>query len=222
MSKSEVHQILSSLIRLAAETPDSELECRIGTVRTDRFETGVTFEHFNQFVVACSKSPTGTWTNVQDMTECTDMVYPDNVRSRHVSSTLCTTVQKVALAYVDLRCSGRPLGIRVIVSQELPHDKPTSNAVSVRMKQTWLFQRGVWTYELSKTCSGKSQDDAMVQDPVYNMEIEVTNPSAITADGLLVKALDLVGRVTAKGAVDDVQPHVYRQWRRKRSRRVRT
>lgn len=212
---------LADMVQFVREDPSVELEARFGTCTDKCFVSGVERSFLDQIIEALQLSPvmrdSGGWkeghdvffthngnqhrTRVDFNSDSMDVKSETILKRKIMQKTFKTmnTGNIYDACLHDIRVS--------VQSEQLVVDKlPLSvNPNLIRIKQTRHFTTacGAWRFDFSLTWAGTSKSDAeanqMKNDPVFEFELELIDPTYLTtrsnehvAASLLLKMCDFL------------------------------
>ncbi len=210
---SDIIQEVEKLIDIYKKKPNLELEGCIGVIKTDKFHTGVDFTHFRNLLTCLSQS--NCWSSVSEIQNTATFSYTDNTRARYSIVKDPEFVKKRVLYKLDLKSKNRQYDIRITLSEEIPTIKPDLSLKSyhTRLQKRWSFlYKGVWRYDCSKVAEGKDKEDACLNSPKFELEIEVLRDifkkdltNFQISNHIVHKLIDLLGRYNKNNTEDFIE-----------------
>jgi len=206
----EVSSWLSRCMEIAPKDGlNHELEISLGKIQEDgSFVSGVDYKHFVHILKCLSGTTCSKWKSHENGTELIRSYYEEGSLRRTVwvgGSRKPIMQRKRRLAHIDIKVANRKFDLRISMSIEEPaHCNQESVMFEtpqvVRMYKRWsVVHDETWRYDMSKTATGDTREDACSKHPKYEVEVELDNWKCSEQMLILEKGLDLIGRWNSRG-----------------------
>lgn len=174
---------ITDIVKEYIHKPHIEVELRIGKFNCNTFDTNVGKDVFDKVHRRLQRYT--QWENV-NITE-DEVFYWDNARLVYndaANTSVC--VKKSKIFKKDFKCS--PLDVRIGISQEVPTEQPTTDAKRKVNRYRTSFIRKNLSIDLTIVEGAQGDIDAE-ETIVYQIELEIINPSIIKTDDELYKII---------------------------------
>lgn len=198
---------LQGLLEVYAAAPHQhELEISVGRRSGDDYVSGVDFAYFKHVVESLTRT-CGTphtehalWRPFPIRHFMTTL-FANGVRTRTDEKTIIEKIYKKTLYCIEVMIQDSPFMLRFKVSAESITDDHEDAIVHLRLQERWRYlYEAHWSYELTKVMSGSSYEEALASSPTFEFELEVQGDETVSADILLNRGLDLIGRYNTDGS----------------------
>lgn len=146
--------------------PHIELEYRLGSVRKNNFQPGVSRSEFERVL---TKLQSFNWLNSYEL-DYVDFIKNDQRSSVNSSNKCINNISKKSLFTQNICQTDVPYAVRLNVAQEIPSDENTLNgdtADIIRKKYRYTFCNNNWKLDLTSiNCNDKLS---------YELELEFTD-----------------------------------------------
>jgi len=183
-----------------------ELEISVGRRSGDDYVSGVDFAYFKHVVESLTRT-CGTphtehtlWRPFPIQHFMTTL-FANGVRTRTDEKSVIEKIYKKTLYCIEVSIQDSPFMLRFKVSAESMTDDHVDAVVHLRLQERWRYlYEAHWSYELTKVMSGSSYEEALASSPTFEFELEVQGDETVSADVLLNRGLDLIGRYNTDGS----------------------
>lgn len=181
------------LINTYKNSPDTEIEIRIGRKSGTKFDTNVGNETFRKCFDALDAYQ--GW----ESKECNkyDVYYFEEGKRLQINERTDEreAVIKRRVLVNDFELRGLPYDVRLGISTEVPFEYDGETATEQKNKERWSFVRKNLRIDMSRI-TGNPDDPDDDQDTVYQVELEIINPALLrTRDesfNLVYKVFDVI------------------------------
>lgn len=157
-----------------------EFEFRIGKIKSERFNSGVSEENWKSFLVSICKQP---WDSQTDWQYHRNIIFDNQERLSELSNSnsIATMVKKSKLAHpIDVHCSGMH-DFRIALAKESPltdlHDLNAEiNLIRYCKRKTMNKNTNygvVFQLAFTIVLEGETKETALKSEPIYEIELEL-------------------------------------------------
>jgi len=166
------------------DTPNVEIEIRLGKVNRGKFDTNVGQQTFEKVLRRLRKFDEWESTNESQSTVYYDTAASKRVVMNDVTDEMESCVIKKRLHVNDQPLNGFPVDARIGISSEVPYDRnedADENFTRVKKRKRYSFVRKGLSIDLSEV-SGDADDKDSEEATEYQIELEILDPPKNAAE----------------------------------------
>jgi hypothetical protein len=166
------------------DTPNVEIEIRLGKVNRGKFDTNVGQQTFEKVLRRLRKFDEWESTNESQSTVYYDTAASKRVVMNDVTDEMESCVIKKRIHVNDQPLNGFPVDARIGISSEVPYDRnedTDENFTRVKKRKRYSFVRKGLSIDLSEV-SGDVDDKDSVEATEYQIELEILDPPKNAAE----------------------------------------
>lgn len=166
------------------DTPNVEIEIRLGKVSRGKFDTNVGQQTFEKVLRRLRKFDEWESTNESQSTVYYDTAASKRVVMNDVTDEMESCVIKKRLHVNDQPLNGFPVDARIGISSEVPYDRnedADENFTRVKKRKRYSFVRKGLSIDLSEV-SGDADDKDSEEATEYQIELEILDPPKNAAE----------------------------------------
>ena len=166
------------------DTPNVEIEIRLGKVSRGKFDTNVGQQTFEKVLRRLRKFDEWESANESQSTVYYDTAASKRVVMNDVTDEMESCVIKKRLHVNDQPLNGFPVDARIGISSEVPYDRnedADENFTRVKKRKRYSFVRKGLSIDLSEV-SGDADDKDSEEATEYQIELEILDPPKNAAE----------------------------------------
>jgi hypothetical protein len=166
------------------DTPNVEIEIRLGKVNRGKFDTNVGQQTFEKVLRRLRKFDEWESANESQSTVYYDTAASKRVVMNDVTDEMESCVIKKRLHVNDQPLNGFPVDARIGISSEVPYDRnedADENFTRVKKRKRYSFVRKGLSIDLSEV-SGDADDKDSEEATEYQIELEILDPPKNAAE----------------------------------------
>ena len=166
------------------DTPNVEIEIRLGKVNRGKFDTNVGQQTFEKVLRRLRKFDEWESTNESQSTVYYDTAASKRVVMNDVTDEMESCVIKKRIHVNDQPLNGFPVDARIGISSEVPYDRnedADENFTRVKKRKRYSFVRKGLSIDLSEV-SGDADDKDSEEATEYQIELEILDPPKNAAE----------------------------------------
>jgi hypothetical protein len=166
------------------DTPNVEIEIRLGKVSRGKFDTNVGQQTFEKVLRRLRKFDEWESTNESQSTVYYDTAASKRVVMNDVTDEMESCVIKKRIHVNDQPLNGFPVDARIGISSEVPYDRnedADENFTRVKKRKRYSFVRKGLSIDLSEV-SGDADDKDSEEATEYQIELEILDPPKNAAE----------------------------------------
>ena len=166
------------------DTPNVEIEIRLGKVNRGKFDTNVGQQTFEKVLRRLRKFDEWESTNESQSTVYYDTAASKRVVMNDVTDEMESCVIKKRIHVNDQPLNGFPVDARIGISSEVPYDRnedADENFTRVKKRKRYSFVRKGLSIDLSEV-SGDADDKDSEEATEYQIELEIIDPPKNAAE----------------------------------------
>lgn len=166
------------------DTPNVEIEIRLGKVNRGKFDTNVGQQTFEKVLRRLRKFDEWESTNESQSTVYYDTAASKRVVMNDVTDEMESCVIKKRIHVNDQPLNGFPVDARIGISSEVPYDRnedTDENFTRVKKRKRYSFVRKGLSIDLSEV-SGDVDDKDSEEATEYQIELEILDPPKNAAE----------------------------------------
>ena len=166
------------------DTPNVEIEIRLGKVNRGKFDTNVGQQTFEKVLRRLRKFDEWESTSESQSTVYYDTAASKRVVMNDVTDEMESCVIKKRIHVNDQPLNGFPVDARIGISSEVPYDRnedADENFTRVKKRKRYSFVRKGLSIDLSEV-SGDADDKDSEEATEYQIELEILDPPKNAAE----------------------------------------
>ena len=166
------------------DTPNVEIEIRLGKVNRGKFDTNVGQQTFEKVLRRLRKFDEWESTSESQSTVYYDTAASKRVVMNDVTDEMESCVIKKRIHVNDQPLNGFPVDARIGISSEIPYDRnedADENFTRVKKRKRYSFVRKGLSIDLSEV-SGDADDKDSEEATEYQIELEIIDPPKNAAE----------------------------------------
>lgn len=166
------------------DTPNVEIEIRLGKVNRGKFDTNIGQQTFEKVLRRLRKFDGWESTSESQSTVYYDTAASKRVVMNDVTDEMESCVIKKRLHVNDQPLNGFPVDARIGISSEVPYDRnedADENFTRVKKRKRYSFVRKGLSIDLSEV-SGDADDKDSEEATEYQIELEIIDPPKNAAE----------------------------------------
>ena len=166
------------------DTPNVEIEIRLGKVNRGKFDTNVGQQTFEKVLRRLRKFDEWESTSESQSTVYYDTAASKRVVMNDVTDEMESCVIKKRIHVNDQPLNGFPVDARIGISSEVPYDRnedADENFTRVKKRKRYSFVRKGLSIDLSEV-SGDADDKDSEEATEYQIELEIIDPPKNAAE----------------------------------------